>query len=81
MAQADQQIRVRVPYRFIRDCFECDCDVGDYRGGHLIANHEQLAELVNRAKHYAGGGTDQSPRGLPGAARSLLEALKRGGAL
>jgi hypothetical protein len=70
-------VRVKVPGRFIQDCYDCECDVGDYERGYLTATPEQLAELVSRAKHYAHGGTDQSERGLVASAKALLAALER----
>jgi len=68
-------IRIKVPPRFIRDCLDSDCDVGTYERGHLIATHEQLAELINRAQHYAGDGVDMAPVGLVRSAKATLQAV------
>lgn len=68
---------LKLPPRFIEDCLECDCDVGDYAAGRLTATPAQLAELRSRAAHYAGEGTDAAPAGLVRAARALLAALDR----
>jgi hypothetical protein len=67
-----------LPGRFIQDCQECDCDVGDYTDRTLIASDKQLAELRNRAEHYAHAyGPDAAPAGLKGAAKALLKALEK----
>lgn len=67
---------LKLPPRFIQDCQECGCDVGEYAGGQLQATDEQLAELRSRAAHYADAfGPDAAPAGLKGAAKALLKAL------
>ena len=70
-----------LPPQFVRDCIECDCDIGsvsfDYRGAHLDATPTQIAELADRARHYAYGGTDASPQGLEAAAMRCLRAMRR----
>lgn len=72
--------RLRLPPAFIRDCIECDCDVGEYEQGWLSATTDQLLELRDRAEYYAGpGAPDLQPRGLKGAAKALLKALARQG--
>jgi hypothetical protein len=73
-------IQIKLPPRFIRDCEECDCDIGDYDYGRrmLSATPMQLAELKNRAAYYADvNGPDAAPAGLKCAAKALLRALDR----
>ena len=71
----------KLPPRFIQDCHECDCDVGEYSNGFLCATPEQLAELRSRAEFYANAyGPDAAPAGLKGAAKALLKALAGVGA-
>jgi hypothetical protein len=71
-------ITLRLPPRFIQDCLDCDCDVGDYSRGQLTASYIQLAELKNRAAYYADrNGPDAAPTGLKSAAKALLRALDR----
>lgn len=72
-------IKIKAPLAFINDSLESGCDVGEYERGHLLANAEQLAELKSRARHYAEGGTDQSPPGLVAAAKALLKAIEKSG--
>lgn len=71
-----------LPWRFIQDCLECDCEIGDTdlskgRRVTLQATAKELAELRNRAEYYAdsygpqGGGAP----GLRIAARALLKHL------
>lgn len=77
----DMARKLKLPPRFIQDCLECDCDVGDYRNGILNANLAQLAELRSRAEYYADAyGPDAAPAGLKGAAKALLKALDKAGA-
>ncbi len=73
---------IKMPPRFIQDCLECDCDVGDYRNGILTATPHQLAELKNRAEHYVDEwGPDCDDGGaLKRAAQSALKALAKAGA-
>lgn len=66
----------KLPPRFIQDCQECDVDVGEYTGGFLKATDAQLAELRNRAEHYADDGPDAAPAGLKVAAKALLRKLE-----
>lgn len=67
---------VRLPPRFIEDCYECGCDVGEYDKGHLFASAAQIAELRSRAEYYADtNGPDMAPAGLKTAAKALLKAL------
>jgi len=71
---------LKLPSRFIRDCEECDCNIGDYdyRRRLLTATPTQLAQLKNRAAYYAhSNGPDLAPPGLKAAARALLKALDR----
>jgi hypothetical protein len=72
-------IQIKLPPRFIEDCLECDCDVGDYvfRSGILTATAAQLAELRSRADHYANGGLDAAPLGIIKSAKATLAALDR----
>lgn len=72
---------LKIPPRFVEDCLECDCDVGDYARGHLICNDEQLTELVSRCSHYAFGGLDGADLGLCNSARATWKALKKQGAI
>lgn len=66
----------KLPPRFIQDCTECDCDVGEYSNGFLLATGAQLSELRNRAEHYAdANGPDAAPAGLKVAAKAVLRAL------
>lgn len=69
--------RIRLPGGFIRDCLECDCDVGEYASGHLTATAAQLAELRSRAYHYGYGGVDAAPGWMIPAARAVIRALDR----
>ena len=67
---------IRLPYRFIEDCLESCCDVGEYANGRLTATPAQLAELKNRAAFYADAhGPDAGPPGLKTAARAVLAAI------
>jgi len=66
----------RLPYEFIRDCEECDVDIGDYANGYLIATSDQFENLKDRAKHYATGSLDAAPGRLIGAAKRLYSRLK-----
>lgn len=69
---------IRLPPRFIQDCEESGLDVGTYASGKLTASPAQIADLRNRAQHYAhADGPDQAPRGLKRAAQALLAALDR----
>jgi hypothetical protein len=73
-------ITLKLPPRFIRDCQECDCDIGDYdyKRGLLTATPTQIAELKNRAAYYADtNGPDLAPVGLKAAAKALIKALDR----
>lgn len=80
MTQANQnQIAgIKLPKRFIEDCYDCDVDVGKYRGGKLYATAEQLADLKSRAALYADG-VDMAPLGIVLSARATLAALKSAG--
>lgn len=74
----EKGIWYKLPPRFIQDCLECDCDVGEYFGGFLCATVEQLSELRNRAEFYTNAnGPDAAPPGLKSAAKALLRALER----
>ena len=67
---------VALPPRFVVDCIECDCDIGDWDGKRLIATREQLDELKGRAKHYARGGLDACESvGLIRSAQAVLKRL------
>jgi hypothetical protein len=68
-------IQITLPPAFVRDCIECDCDVGQWDGKRLSCTPEQLAELTDRAKHYAFDGLDDAPRGLVLSARATLKRL------
>ena len=79
IAQGTTRVAPLLP-GFINDCLECGCDIGTYAKGALEATNEQLAELRDRAEHYAhGDGPDCCPAGLKTAARALLSALARRG--
>lgn len=68
----------KLPPRFIQDCLECDCDVGEYSGGFLKATAPQLSELRSRASFYADAhGPDVAPPGLKVAAKAVLKALDK----
>lgn len=72
-----------LPPRFIEDCDECGCDIGEIlirsptaRRTLLRSTPEQYAELRNRAEHYAHvHGPDAAPAGLKAAAKALLAAM------
>jgi hypothetical protein len=66
---------IKVPNVFVQDCIDCCCDIGDYDGSYLRCDHEQLAELRNRAEFYADDGTDSAYHKR--AAKALLAALER----
>ena len=68
---------LKLPVAFIRDCIECECDVGRYKAGHLTASPDQLAELIDRAKSYSEGCADQAPSWLVRSAKVLLAAIDR----
>ncbi len=69
----------RLPPVFIRDCQECDVDIGFYDEGPQLligASYEQLSNLRDRAEHYVSrDGPDQCPPGLKTAARALLRRM------
>ncbi len=66
----------KLPPRFIQDCLECDCDVGEYADGFLLASADQVDELRSRADFYAdANGPDAAPAGLKGAAKALIKKL------
>lgn len=74
-----------LPAKFVRDCLECDCDVGEVvRDGfqtiRLRMTDGQRAELLSRAEHYADGGIDVDMddfyRGLIRSARQTVKRLK-----
>jgi hypothetical protein len=60
---------------FIRDCIECDCDIGEWDGRRLTASPEQLHELRSRAEHYAGEHVDACDYGLIRSARAVIKKL------
>ena len=72
-----------LPERFVLDCIECDCDVGEIirenrRTIRLRMNPHQREELLSRADHYANGGIDSdccSP-GLIASAKAVYRRLK-----
>lgn len=70
------------PPRFITDCFESDCDVGEVEWStsksiSLRMSPEQEAELESRARHYADDAMDGPGLiGLKLSARACLKALK-----
>jgi len=68
---------LKLPMAFIRDCIECDCDVGRYKAGLLTASPDQLAELVDRAKFYSEGDVSDYPGWLVRSAKVLLAAIDR----
>ena len=68
---------LKLPMAFIRDCIECECDVGQYKAGRLTASPDQLAELIDRAKFYSEGWADQAPGWLVRSAKVLLAAIDR----
>lgn len=70
--------RYALPGGFIRDCVECDCDIGDYADGVLSASAAQVQELRHRASQYVDpNAPDAAPVGLKTAAHALLRALDR----
>lgn len=68
---------IKAPGGFIRDCLECDVDIGTYADGQLTATDEQLENLADRATHYATGSLDAAPLWMRPAARALLRAIER----
>lgn len=66
---------IKLPYRFIEDCQECDVDVGTYASGRLTATPEQLDNLLQRARYYADDSMDACPAGLIRAAKTVVEKL------
>jgi len=69
---------LKLPPTFVRDCLECECDIGWYEKGWLSASNAQLAELKNRAELYAGeGAPDLAYPGLVRSARATLAAIER----
>lgn len=74
-------LRLKLPPRFVEDCIECDCDVGEWDGATLTCTPPQLAEFVSRARHYAHGGLDAAERGLALSARASLKRLSKLGVL
>ena len=73
-----------LPPRFIQDCLECACDVGEViryqsKGKTLLeSTPEQYAELRDRAQYYAGEGSPDGMGdggGLKRAARALLKSM------
>lgn len=74
----EKGVGFKLPPRFIQDCLECDCDVGEYQGGSLCATDAQLSELISRAQFYADAhGPDAAPAGLKTAAKALLRSLEK----
>lgn len=76
-------MRMEFPRRFIEDCLECDCDVGEpiewkRRAVVLEMNDEQRAELKNRAEYYAdrNGPDADGLQGLKASARAVLKRLE-----
>lgn len=69
---------VKLPARFIVDCIECDCDIGDFENGWLTATAEQFAELRDRAEYYLNPNGPEAPW-LKWPAKALLHALERAG--
>lgn len=68
---------VAMPPRFITDCIECDCDIGDWDGKRLTATRDQLNELRSRARHYATGGLDACESlGLIRSAQAVVKRLE-----
>lgn len=69
----------RLPSAFIRDCVECDVDVGFYDWEPKLLcdpTHEQLHNLRDRAQSYVGrDAPDQCPPGLKVAAHALLRRM------
>lgn len=69
----------KLPGGFIRDCEECGVDVGEYnpRLRSLTCTPDQLADLKDRAGHYAGGSLDAAPLWMRPAAKALLRAIEK----
>ena len=70
---------LKLPPAFIRDCLDCDCDIGtyDFARRELTASVDQIDELRDRAEYYVDAhGPDASPPGLKVAARAVLKALR-----
>ena len=71
-------LSIKLPPVFIRDCIECDCDVGDYANGVLTATPEQFGELKSRAEFYIHpDGPDAVGGWIRTAARAVLKALAK----
>jgi len=68
---------LKLPLAFIRDCIECECDVGQWDGKRITATPDQLAEIKDRARHYAEEGLDAAPPGLIRSAKATLATLER----
>ena len=73
-------LTLKLPARFITDCIECACDIGDVvsetsRTITLSSTPEQIAEIKGRAEHYANDGTDAAPMGIILSARATLRHL------
>lgn len=76
------EYHIKLPfYTFLQDCYDCDCDIGEWENGTLTATQAQLDELVDRAQFYAdpwGPNLEDRP-GLRPSARALLKRLPRKG--
>lgn len=75
-------IRVKLPlYRFLQDCFDCDCDIGDWSEGVLTATREQFDELVDRTRFYAEDHWEpgECPPELRRSAKAMLKRLQQAG--
>ena len=60
---------------FVRDCVECECDIGEWDGRKLTASPDQLRELRGRASHYAEGYVDACDRWLIRSAQAVIRKL------
>lgn len=72
--------KIKLPARFITDCLECACDIGDVvsetaRTITLTSTPDQIAEIKGRAEHYANDGMDAAPLGIILSARATLRHL------
>jgi hypothetical protein len=66
---------ILMPLVFVRDCVECECDIGQWDGRKLTASPDQLRELRARASHYAEGYVDACDSWLIRSAKAVVRKL------